>query len=90
MRRIYMDHAATTPVHPEVTEAMLPYLGERFGNPSSIYSEGREARKALEAAMRRAAEIPWPVTSPTATAIFKPFSRGTSMKSKKSPPVSLQ
>jgi len=56
VRRIYMDHAATTPIHPEVTEAMLPYLGERFGNPSSIYSEGREARKALEAARCEVAE----------------------------------
>jgi len=56
MRRIYMDHAATTPFHPEVTEAMLPYLGERFGNPSSIYSEGREARKAVEQARAQVAE----------------------------------
>jgi len=56
MRRIYMDHAATTPFHPEVTEAMLPYLGERFGNPSSIYSEGREARKAVETARAQVAE----------------------------------
>lgn len=56
MRRIYMDHAATTPIHPEVTEAMLPYLGERFGNPSSIYAEGREARKAVEAARSQVAE----------------------------------
>jgi cysteine desulfurase len=56
MRRIYMDHAATTPIHPGVTEAMLPYLEERFGNPSSIYSEGREARKALEAARSEVAE----------------------------------
>ena len=55
MRRIYMDHAATTPIHPEVTEAMLPYLGERFGNPSSIYTEGREARKAVEEARARVA-----------------------------------
>jgi cysteine desulfurase len=56
MRRIYMDHAATTPIHPEVTEAMLPYLGERFGNPSSVYTEGREARKAVEAARSQVAE----------------------------------
>ncbi|RJP34124.1 MAG: cysteine desulfurase NifS [Actinobacteria bacterium] len=55
-RRIYLDHAATTPFHPEVTEAMLPYLSDRFGNPSSIYSEGREARKAVEAARSRVAE----------------------------------
>lgn len=56
MRRIYMDHAATTPFHPAVTEAMLPYLGERFGNPSSIYGEGREARRAVEEARARVAE----------------------------------
>ena len=56
MRRIYMDHAATTPFHPQVTEAMLPYLGERFGNPSSIYGEGRDARKAVEAARSQVAE----------------------------------
>jgi cysteine desulfurase len=54
--RIYLDHAATTPFHPEVTEAMLPYLGDRFGNPSSIYTEGREARKAVEAARSQVAE----------------------------------
>jgi cysteine desulfurase len=56
MRRIYLDHAATTPFHPEVTETMLPYLGERFGNPSSIYGEGREARKAVEQARSQVAE----------------------------------
>lgn len=50
MRRIYLDNAATTPIHPEVREAMLPYLAEGFGNPSSIYQEGREARKAIETA----------------------------------------
>jgi cysteine desulfurase len=55
MRRIYMDHAATTPVHPAVAEAMLPYLGERFGNPSSVYTEGREARRAVEEARAKAA-----------------------------------
>ncbi len=55
-RTVYMDHAATTPVHPEVVETMLPFLRERFGNPSSIYREGREARKALEAARSRVAQ----------------------------------
>ncbi len=50
-----MDHAATTPLHPAVTEAMLPYLGERFGNPSSVYAEGREARRAVEEARSRVA-----------------------------------
>ncbi|OFW56428.1 MAG: cysteine desulfurase NifS [Candidatus Solincola sediminis] len=56
MRRIYMDNAATTPVHPEVLEAMLPYFKEGFGNPSSIYQEGREARKAIEAAREKVAQ----------------------------------
>ena len=43
-RRIYLDHNASTPVHPEVLAEMLPYFGERFGNPSSIHGFGREAR----------------------------------------------
>src|SRR5439155_8506083 len=49
-RRVYLDHNASTPVHPEVIEAMLPYFGERFGNPSSIHGFGREAREDLETA----------------------------------------
>ncbi len=49
-RRIYVDHAATTPVREEVADAMLPFLGERFGNPSSLHAEGVEAREAVEAA----------------------------------------
>ena len=47
-KTIYLDHAATTPVKPEVLEAMLPYFTEKYGNPSSIYSLGRENRKAIE------------------------------------------
>src|SRR5438093_713696 len=47
---IYLDHAATTKLDPEVLAAMLPYLGDQFGNASSIYSLGREARKAVEEA----------------------------------------
>jgi len=57
MSRIYMDHAATTPVRPEVREAMLPYLGEEFGNPSSIYSWGREAAEVLESSRERVAGL---------------------------------
>jgi cysteine desulfurase len=53
---IYLDHAATTPVHPAVLEAMLPYFTERFGNPSSVYSIAREARRALDAARDDVAE----------------------------------
>lgn len=47
---IYLDHAATTPVAPEVAEAMRPYLTDYFGNPSSIHAYGRQARAALDAA----------------------------------------
>ncbi len=50
MKSIYMDYAATTPTHPEVLEAMKPYFYEIFGNPSSIHSYGREAKKAIDAA----------------------------------------
>lgn len=50
MKRIYMDYAATTPMHPDVLEAMRPYFTENFGNPSSIHSFGREARKAVDCA----------------------------------------
>ena len=56
-RRIYLDHAATTPVHPRVVEAMLPYLTTYFGNPSGIYQEAREARKGLDGARRTVADI---------------------------------
>ena len=55
MNRIYMDHAATTPTNPEVVKAMLPYFTATYGNPSSIHSFGREARKAVEAARRQVA-----------------------------------
>ncbi|MDZ7372639.1 MAG: cysteine desulfurase NifS [candidate division KSB1 bacterium] len=48
MRRVYLDHNATTPVRQEVLEAMLPYFAERFGNASSVHGFGREARRALE------------------------------------------
>lgn len=48
--RIYLDHAATTPLRDEVREAMVPLLGECFGNPSSLHLEGRAARTALESA----------------------------------------
>ena len=55
-KKIYFDHAATTPVKQEVLAAMLPYFSERFGNPSSIYSLGRENRKAIEDAREKVAK----------------------------------
>jgi len=57
MRRIYLDHAATTPTRPEVVKAMLPYFTDAFGNASSIYSYGREARGAVEEARTKVAEL---------------------------------
>ena len=56
-KRIYLDHAATTPVHPQVLEAMLPFFGESFGNPSSMYLRGRNALEAIEHARDRVAEL---------------------------------
>ncbi|MCZ7579033.1 MAG: cysteine desulfurase [Dehalococcoidia bacterium] len=53
---IYLDHAATTQLRPEAREAMLPFLGERFGNPSGLYAVGRDAQEAVDAARRTVAE----------------------------------
>jgi cysteine desulfurase len=54
-RRVYLDHNASTPVHPEVVAAMLPYFSERFGNPSSVHGFGREAREGLDTAREQIA-----------------------------------
>jgi cysteine desulfurase len=56
MERIYFDNAATTSLEPAVLEAMMPYLTEKFGNPSSIYSYGRETRMAVEQARKSVAK----------------------------------
>jgi len=56
-RRVYLDHNASTPVYPEVVEAMLPYFGERFGNPSSVHGFGQEAREGLETAREQIAHF---------------------------------
>ncbi len=55
MRKVYFDHNATTPVHPEVRKAISPYLEELFGNPSSIHWAGREVRKGIEDARQEIA-----------------------------------
>ena len=57
MNRIYLDNAATTPLDKEVLDAMLPYMTEKFGNPSSIYSYGRESRLAIENARKSVAKL---------------------------------
>ena len=57
MKRIYLDHNATTPLHPEVLEAMMPYLTDQFGNGSSIHSYGREARNAIDTAREQIADL---------------------------------
>ena len=56
-RRVYLDHNASTPVHPEVLAAMLPYFSESFGNPSSVHGFGRDARAGLDAARERVAHF---------------------------------
>jgi cysteine desulfurase len=57
MERIYFDNAATTPLDKEVLDAMLPYMTTHFGNPSSIYSYGRESRLAIETARKTVAKL---------------------------------
>ena len=53
----YLDHNATTPVRPEVVDAMLPWLREGWGNPNSVYSLGQKARAAVERARAQAAAL---------------------------------
>ena len=57
MRTIYLDYNATTPLDPGVREAMLPFLGSVFGNPSSIHHVGRQARSLLDDSRDRASRI---------------------------------
>ena len=57
MRKVYLDHNATTPTHPEVVKEMLPYYGKIYGNPSSIHQFGQEARKAIDEAREKVADF---------------------------------
>lgn len=57
MKKIYLDYNATTPVHPEVLDAMLPYFKDIYGNPSSFHSFGQKTRKAVEDAREKIAEF---------------------------------
>ena len=54
-RKIYLDHAATTPMSAEVFEKMKPFFSDTFGNPSAVYTEGRMAKAAVETAREQAA-----------------------------------
>jgi cysteine desulfurase len=56
-RHVYLDHNASTPVHPEVVRAMLPFFEERFGNPSSVHAFGRAAREGLDTAREQVARF---------------------------------
>lgn len=57
MRKVYLDHMASTPILPEVREAMRPFLDEKFGNPASLHDWGEAAREALEAAREKVAQL---------------------------------
>ncbi len=57
MRRVYLDNTASTPVLPEVLEAMLPYLKETYGNPQSIHDWGDPAREAIDDARGKVADL---------------------------------
>jgi cysteine desulfurase len=57
MRRVYFDHIASTPVHPQVVEAMLPYLNEFYGNPQSLHSYGQETSNAIESSREKVAQL---------------------------------
>ena len=57
MKQIYLDYAATTPTHPDVLQAMLPYFSDIFGNPSAIYSYGQKAKGAIKEARSKVAEL---------------------------------
>ena len=57
MKKVYLDHIADTPLHPEALETMLPYLKENFGNPQSLHSSGQQAQQALEEARENVARL---------------------------------
>src|SRR5712691_11787117 len=56
-RKVYLDHNASTPVHPDVVAEMMPYFHEVFGNPSSVHAFGRAAREAVDVARERIARF---------------------------------
>ncbi len=67
MKKYYVDHVATNPLHPDVLQAMMPYFTEEFGNPLSVYAYGMKAKEAIEAAREQVAGL---VNAKTAEVIF--------------------
>lgn len=67
METVYLDHAAATPVRPEVLEAMLPFFRERFGNPSAVYSLGADIKEVIEAERAKVARL---IGAPESQIIF--------------------
>ena len=57
MKKVYLDYGAATPIHPQAIEAMIPYLGELFGNPQSLHDWGEEAKEAIEEARGKVASL---------------------------------
>ena len=57
MRKVYLDYSATTPVKDEVLQEMIPYFTQNFGNPSSLYTLGLEAKAALDKAREQVADL---------------------------------
>jgi cysteine desulfurase len=57
MKRVYMDHIASTPVHPDAVKAMIPFLNEKYGNPQSLHSPGQEASQAVEDSRKKVAQL---------------------------------
>lgn len=57
MKKVYLDYGAATPIHPQAIEAMIPYLGELFGNPQSLHDWGQEAKEAIEEARGKVASL---------------------------------
>jgi len=57
VKKVYLDYSAATPIHPQATEAMIPYLGELFGNPQSLHDWGEEAKEAIEEARGKVASL---------------------------------
>ena len=84
MKTIYLDNNATTAIAPEVREAMLPYLGELYGNPSSMHTFGGQVAGAVDTAPRSAARVNSSSSPPAGRKATTPLSGRPSRPSRKS------